>query len=148
LANRLTEDPRFNVLVIEAGPTFVDFSLINPNTQRKDYSNIGIIDSIVPGHQGRLSRSRVDWNFTTVPQKALGGRSMALERGHVLRGSSSVNKMVYTRGPASDYDSFAQITGDPGWSRNNLQKYIRQVVVFFTPALTLAHSETPPAREV
>jgi len=32
-----------------------------------------------------------DWNYTTVPQHGLGGRSVAFPRGRVLGGSSSVS---------------------------------------------------------
>ncbi len=35
--------------------------------------------------------------------------------------------MVYTRGPTSDFDRFAKVTGDPGWSWSNIQKYIKKV---------------------
>lgn len=36
--------------------------------------------------------------------------------------------MVYTRGSSSDYDRFAEVTGDPGWSWNALQPYVKKVL--------------------
>ncbi|KAF4610341.1 hypothetical protein D9613_010632 [Agrocybe pediades] len=54
-------------------------------------------------------------------------------RGHLLGGSSSVNGMVYTRGSSSDYDRFARVTGEPGWSWNALQPYIRKHEGFVPP---------------
>lgn len=35
--------------------------------------------------------------------------------------------MFYTRGSSDDYDRFARVTGDPGWSWDNIQPYIRKV---------------------
>ncbi|KAF5326766.1 hypothetical protein D9619_004475 [Psilocybe cf. subviscida] len=116
LANRLTENPSFQVLVIEAGP-----------------NNEGVLNSIVPGFAFNLGNSAFDWNFTTVPQNGVNGRTIMFERGHGLGGSSSVNGMVYTRGSSSDYDRFAQVTGDPGWSWNALQPYVKKHEGFTVP---------------
>jgi len=35
--------------------------------------------------------------------------------------------MFYTRGPADDFDRYALVTGDSGWSWKNLLKYIKKV---------------------
>ncbi|TFK31625.1 pyranose dehydrogenase [Crucibulum laeve] len=107
IANRLTENPKFRVLLIEAGP-----------------SNEGVLSSIVPGLALQLAASPYDWNFTTTPQKGLNGRTVSLPRGYILGGSSSINGMVYTRGSSSDFNRFAAVTGDQGWSWNSLQPYI------------------------
>ncbi|KAF9447311.1 GMC oxidoreductase [Macrolepiota fuliginosa MF-IS2] len=117
LASRLTENPKFNVLVIEAGPT-----------------NEGVEESIIPGLASRTALSRYDWNFTTVPQQGLNGRSFTYKRGHLLGGSSSVNGMIYTRGPASDYDRLASVSGDGGWSWENIQSYLRKNEKLESPA--------------
>ncbi|KAF9445784.1 GMC oxidoreductase [Macrolepiota fuliginosa MF-IS2] len=118
LASRLTENPKFNVLVIEAGPT-----------------NENATESIVPGlGLAHLAMSRFDWNFTTVPQKGLNNRAVTLQRGFILGGTSSVNGMVYSRGPSSDYDRFARVTGDSGWSWDALQKYIKKNEKFELPS--------------
>ncbi|KDQ32953.1 hypothetical protein PLEOSDRAFT_1032666 [Pleurotus ostreatus PC15] len=110
VANRLTEDPRFSVLVLEAGP-----------------SNVGVLDSEVPGFYGNLfSPGPYNWNYTTVPQEGLNGKSMGYIRGFMLGGTSSLNAMFYTRGPADDFDKFAKVTGDQGWSWNNVQPFIRK----------------------
>ncbi|KAJ3564743.1 hypothetical protein NP233_g8093 [Leucocoprinus birnbaumii] len=116
LANRLTENSKFNVLVIEAGPT-----------------NEGVMDSIVPGLEAGTARSRVDWNFTVTPQKGLNERSFNYQRGHMLGGSSSVNAMFYTRGSSSDFDRYAKVTGDAGWGWDQLQRYIRKSERFENP---------------
>ncbi|KAJ3573404.1 hypothetical protein NP233_g2446 [Leucocoprinus birnbaumii] len=117
IASRLTEVSKFNVLVIEAGPT-----------------NEDVQASIIPGLYPQLPLSQYDWNFTTVPQTGLNGRSLNYERGHILGGSSSVNAMIYTRGSSSDWDRVARVTGDHGWSWEQIQPYIRRNERFENPA--------------
>ncbi|KIJ42090.1 GMC oxidoreductase [Sphaerobolus stellatus SS14] len=110
LANRLSENSSVSVLVLEAGP-----------------SNEGVQDSIVPFLlRPLLDNSPYNWNFTTVPQVGLNGRQIPYVRGHILGGSSSVNFMVYSRGSAEDYDRYANFTGDPGFSWDNMQPYFRK----------------------
>ncbi|KAF9497521.1 aryl-alcohol oxidase [Pleurotus eryngii] len=104
VANRLTEDPRFSVLVLEAGPLWQ-----------------------FPGfHCNLFSPGPYNWNYITVPQERLNGTSMGYIRGFMLGGTSSLNAMFYTRGPADDFDKFAKVTGDQGWSWNNVQSFIRK----------------------
>ncbi|KAF9447689.1 GMC oxidoreductase [Macrolepiota fuliginosa MF-IS2] len=98
------------IIVGEAGPT-----------------NEGATDSIVPWLEGNLAQSRFDWNFTTVSQRGLNGRSIAYQRGHMLGGSSSVSS-------SSDFGRFARVTRDPGWSWNSLQPYIKRHEKFENPA--------------
>src|SRR5580692_5137362 len=43
--------------------------------------------------------------------------------------------MVWTRGPASDFDRLAQISGDPGWSWQSLLPMWKEV--FFTLSASL-----------
>lgn len=69
----------------------------------------------------------VDWNYTTVPHVGLNGRTAAYPRGFVLGGSSSVNYLVYTRGSRDDFDRYAKVSGDPGWSWNALKPYVAKV---------------------
>ncbi|KAJ7761112.1 aryl-alcohol oxidase precursor [Mycena metata] len=117
VANRLTENPKTSVLVLEAGG-----------------SNAGILDIIVPFFCPLATPDTPeDWNYTTVPQAGLNGRSIAYPRGHVLGGSSSVNYMVYTRGAKEDFDRFANITGDAGWSWDQLSPYFKKNEHFNQP---------------
>ncbi|KAF9061419.1 aryl-alcohol-oxidase from pleurotus Eryingii [Rhodocollybia butyracea] len=117
IANRLTEDPDVHVLLIEAGG-----------------SNEGVLDSAIPGLMSFLTPSPWDWNFTSTPQSALNNRTLAVARGFILGGSTGINQMVYTRGTSEDWDSWAAITDDEGWSWNNVQKYIRRNERFTAPA--------------
>ncbi|KAG6916145.1 hypothetical protein DXG01_008296 [Tephrocybe rancida] len=102
VANRLTENPNFKVLLIEAGQS------ATPNTP-------------------------YDWNYTTVAQPGLGGRSIPYPRGHILGGSSSVNYMIYTRGSQDDFDRYASVTRDQGWSWKSMQQYFRKNERFTPP---------------
>ncbi|KAL1642353.1 hypothetical protein SLS58_005427 [Diplodia intermedia] len=47
-----------------------------------------------------------------------------IPRGKVLGGSSGINYMMYVRGSERDYDDWAALSGDPGWSFANMRQYI------------------------
>ncbi|KAF8994720.1 aryl-alcohol oxidase [Cyathus striatus] len=117
IANRLSENPNFRVLVLEAGP-----------------SNEGALNIEMPGGFGSLSNSAYDWNFTTVPQAGLNGRTFPYARGHVLGGTSAINAMMYTRGSADDYNRWAEVTGDDGWSWKKMLPFILRNERFTSPA--------------
>ena len=55
----------------------------------------------------------------------MGGRTVAVPQGRVLGGSSSVNGMVYNRGQAADFDSWAQM-GNRGWGFEDLLPYFKR----------------------
>ncbi|KAJ7497617.1 alcohol oxidase [Mycena latifolia] len=118
MANRLSENPDYSVLVLEAGG-----------------SNEDVLNIIVPWFALRsVPNTPQDWNYTTTPQVNLNGRVLSYPRGFVLGGSSSVNDMVYTRGSKDDFDRFAQVTGDDGWSWDSLIPYMRKSERFSPPA--------------
>ncbi|KAJ6534192.1 aryl-alcohol oxidase [Mycena capillaripes] len=118
VANRLSENPNHSVLVLEAGG-----------------SNANVLDIIVPFFAPRATPNTLqDWNYTTTRQAALNSRSIAYPRGFVLGGSSSVNYMTYTRGSKEDYDRWATVTGDSGWSWNKLVPYMRKNERFLPPS--------------
>ncbi|KAG6919213.1 hypothetical protein DXG01_008005 [Tephrocybe rancida] len=64
----------------------------------------------------------------------LGGRSMGYPQGHILGGTSSMNGLAYTRGSSDDYDRYAKLTKDNGWSWNEIQKYLRKNEKWTEPA--------------
>ncbi len=99
LANRLTRDKDATVLLVEAGG-------------RDDYVWI----HIPVGYLHCIGNPRTDWLYRTEADSGLGGRSLIYPRGKVLGGSSSINGMIYMRGQAGDYDRWAELTGDPSWS--------------------------------
>lgn len=101
LAARLAEDPDVSVLLLEAGPPDV-----NPNI----HVPLGLL---------RLTRTEIDWDYHSAPEPRCNGRRMALPRGKVFGGSSSINAMIYIRGNPLDYDGWEV----PGWSWQELFPY-------------------------
>ncbi|SAL41104.1 GMC oxidoreductase [Caballeronia arvi] len=99
LANRLTEDPNVNVLLLEAGG-------------KDDYHWI----HIPVGYLYCIGNPRTDWLYKTQAEAGLDGRTLSYPRGRVLGGCSSINGMIYMRGQREDYDDWAHISGDPNWS--------------------------------
>jgi choline dehydrogenase len=67
-----------------------------------------------------------DWGFSTEPEPHLGGRVLATPRGKVLGGSSSINGMVYVRGHARDFDTWAEM-GAQGWSYADVLPYFKRM---------------------
>ena len=105
LANRLTEDPRTRVLLLEAGPRDTDFWIH------------------VPLGYGKLfTRTDINWAYQSEPEPALDGRRIFTPRGKVLGGSSSINGLVYIRGQPRDYDGW----GIAGWDFKSLLPYFRK----------------------
>ncbi|KAF8959623.1 hypothetical protein BDZ97DRAFT_1906142 [Flammula alnicola] len=118
IANRLTENPGVSVLVLEAV-----------------FQERGHFEYYIPFFCTRATPfTSVDWNYTTVPQTHLNDRVIAYPRGFVLGGSSSVNYMAYTRGSQEDYDRYARLSGDPGWSWDALIPYMRKNEIITPPA--------------
>ncbi|KAF7294288.1 Aryl-alcohol oxidase-like protein [Mycena chlorophos] len=111
VAARLSENPTFKVLVVEAG--------LSDDAEGSDVLRI-------PLFAGRASRTHFDWNYTTTPQPGLGGRAFAYPRGFVVGGCSNTNNLVYIRGPADDFDRIARVSGDAGWAWDNMKEYIQK----------------------
>ena len=67
-----------------------------------------------------------DWGFQSEPEPHLGGRRLATPRGKVIGGSSSINGMVYVRGHARDFDTWAEMGAD-GWSYADVLPYFKRM---------------------
>ncbi|KQX17606.1 MULTISPECIES: GMC family oxidoreductase [unclassified Sphingomonas] len=109
LANRLTEDGRSRVLLLEAGGEDSSWLFRMPL-----------------GFMMTAANPAYDWGYASEPDPKLGGRSLPLPRGRVLGGSSSVNGMIYMRGHASDYDGWRQM-GCSGWGYDDVLPYFRRM---------------------
>ncbi|MGZ0188397.1 MAG: GMC family oxidoreductase, partial [Alphaproteobacteria bacterium] len=72
-----------------------------------------------------LYGDRFVWPFVSEPAPGLDGRSIALPQGKVVGGSSSINGMVYNRGQAADFDTWAQM-GNRGWGFEDLLPYFKR----------------------
>jgi choline dehydrogenase len=105
LANRLSEDGRCSVCLIEAGG-------------RDSHPFIH-----VPAAVGAILREpSVQWGYWTAPQRHLNDRKLPTPRGKVLGGTGAINGMVYYRGQPEDYDEWAAL-GCMGWSFRELLPY-------------------------
>ncbi|HEX4605801.1 MAG TPA: choline dehydrogenase [Candidatus Angelobacter sp.] len=107
LANRLSEDPAINVLLLEAGG----------RDNRKEIH--------VPVAFSKLFKGPCDWTYFTEPEPQLGNRSLFWPRGKVLGGSSSINAMIYIRGHRADYDQWRD-QGNPGWDYADVLPYFKK----------------------
>jgi len=73
-----------------------------------------------------MNMSRYDWGYSSEPEAHLGGRRLACPRGKVIGGSSSINGMVYVRGHARDYDTWAEMGAD-GWGYGDVLPYFKRM---------------------
>ncbi|XP_077535018.1 putative GMC-type oxidoreductase Mb1310 [Haemaphysalis longicornis] len=110
LANRLSEDPKNRVLLLEAG---------------------GVEDSVtdVPMLASVSHHTDIDWSFVAEPQTdcafALREQKPVWTQGKVLGGSSVLNFMIYNRGNRKDYDTWAA-GGATGWSYDEVLPYFKK----------------------
>jgi len=67
-----------------------------------------------------------DWGYRSEPEQHLNNRELACPRGKVIGGSSSINGMVYVRGHARDFDTWAEMGAD-GWSYADVLPYYKRM---------------------
>ena len=108
LANRLSADPGNSVLLLEAGG--------------RDWHPL---IHVPVGFWKMVDRPSVNWCFDTEPETGTGRRRLPIPRGRVLGGSSSINAMLYVRGQARDYDTWAQL-GNRGWSYREVLPHFKR----------------------
>jgi choline dehydrogenase len=106
LANRLSEDPRTSVLLIEAGGEAGNWQ-----------SRLSF------GFAYMLNNPKFDWRFDHGPEAALHDVVKPYPRGRLLGGSSSINAMLYVRGFRRDYDEWAR-AGLDGWGWDKMEPYL------------------------
>lgn len=108
LANRLSEDGRHTVCVLESGP---------PDRHPWLHIPAGFIRV---GYHPKLT-----WGFVSEPTPDTAGRGVKAFMGRTLGGSSSINGFNYTRGIPLDYDTWAA-QGNPGWSYAAVLPYFKR----------------------
>jgi choline dehydrogenase len=108
LANRLSENPKTNLVLLEAGGEDR-----NP------------LIHIPAGYIKTMVNPAINWMFESEPEESSGNRRILFPRGKVLGGSSAINAMLYVRGQSHDYDHWAQ-KGNPGWSYQDVLPYFRK----------------------
>ena len=109
LANKLSDNDKNSVLLIEAGGKDTNLFIHMPS----GYSQI------VP------KSNKQNYGFETEPEINTSGRKLYWPRGRGWGGSSSINAMIYTRGHSSDYDHWRQL-GNPGWSYDDVLPYFKR----------------------
>ncbi len=112
LADRLTEDGRSSVLLLEYG-----------GSDRSIFIQMPAALSIP------MNSRTYNWGYQSEPEPHLGGRRIACPRGKVLGGSSSINGMVYARGHPLDFERWEQ-EGAKGWGYPNVLPYFRRAESF------------------
>ncbi len=112
LANRLSEDPTNDVLVLEAG--------------RPDYKWDVFIH--MPAALTYPIGSRFyDWKYESEPEPHMGGRRIYHARGKVLGGSSSINGMIFQRGNPLDFERWAADPGMESWDYAHCLPYFKRM---------------------
>jgi choline dehydrogenase len=139
LANRLTANPKNNVLVLEAG---------GPDS--------GFWIPIPAGFSKLLTNAKYNWRFQTEPEENVYNRTIVVPRGKGLGGSTLINGMIFVRGQSQDYDLWAQM-GATGWSFQDVLPYFKKLEAFADgeselrggkgPIYIVRVSERPPISE-
>ncbi|WP_395690041.1 GMC family oxidoreductase N-terminal domain-containing protein, partial [Aestuariivirga sp.] len=108
MANRLSEDQRTTVCVLEFGG-----------------SDRGPLIQMPSALSYPMNMGLYNWGFESEPEPGLGGRRLATPRGKVVGGSSSINGMVYVRGHARDFDHWEEM-GAKGWGFRHVLPYFKR----------------------
>ncbi|KAI5639838.1 GMC oxidoreductase domain-containing protein [Phthorimaea operculella] len=109
VASRLSENPQWKILLVEAGQ--------NPP-----------LASVVPSLFYTLVGSEYDWKYPAYFEKGTGCAHTdclgTVARGKVLGGSSAINYQIYSRGVPADYDEWETVA--PGWSWKDVLPYFKK----------------------
>ncbi len=108
VASRLSEDAAVSVCLLEAGG-----------------EGRSVLIRAPLAFAFAMPRGVHSWHYQTVPQAGFGGRRGFQPRGKALGGSSTINAMIYSRGPRSDYDAWAAL-GNPGWGYDDVLPYFKR----------------------
>ena len=108
VANRLSADPRNKVLLLEAGRASHPWS------------------SIPIGMARLIANPAANWLYSSEPEASTNGRRLPVPRGKLLGGSSAINGMVFVRGQAQDFDTWAQM-GNRGWSYAEVLPFFKRM---------------------
>jgi len=108
LANRLSENGRHSVLLLEAGARSHHYSFLP--------ASFGLL----------IQNPAANWCYTSQPEANTAHREIPVPRGKLLGGSSAINGLVYVRGQPLDYDIWAQ-RGNRGWSYDDVLPYFQRL---------------------
>ena len=108
VAARLSENAGQSVCVLEAGPP--------------DHN---IFIHVPAGYIKTLFNPKYTWPFKSEPVPGAHDRVIALTQGRTRGGASSINGLIYNRGQATDFNSWAQ-AGNRGWGYADVLPYFRR----------------------
>jgi len=108
IANRLSENSKNSVLLIEAGRGEHPFAQMP--------MSFGLF----------INKAGVNWRYRSAPEEGTANRNIPIPRGKMLGGSSSINGLVYVRGQSLDYDTWSQY-GNKGWSWEEISKVFKKI---------------------
>ncbi|KAJ5193703.1 hypothetical protein N7491_001034 [Penicillium cf. griseofulvum] len=130
VANRLTENPKVSVAVIEAGTWAEDV--------------VGNL-SAVPGYAGKYLLKSVnsiptgiDWGFVTTPQAGINDLVVRYPRGKVegsankkqIGGSTNLNAMAWGESSRGAFSKWADEVGDKSFTYESIAQYYKKPVRF------------------
>ncbi|KAI0469868.1 GMC oxidoreductase [Xylariaceae sp. FL0804] len=115
LANRLTENPKLQVVVIETG----EDRGADPHT-------------LTPGAWPLLSNSPANWTFRTIPQKNL-NRDIKIPQGKALGGSSAINSFLFTSTSKATVEGWKKL-GNEGWDYAAYEKALGKTFTLHKPS--------------
>ncbi|KAK7032149.1 hypothetical protein VNI00_013323 [Paramarasmius palmivorus] len=132
VAARLTEDESVSVAVIEAG-----------------WNWEGVEAIYIPGLYGTIGVSTfaatINWLYPTVPQAHGNNRTLTINAGKALGGSSTINAMIFAnillssthpRALKDQYDTWGALNNDTSWTWDSLLPFFRKSENFTTPTNT------------
>ena len=112
LANRLTEDPSTQVLVLEAG--------------RPDYP-FDVYVHMPAALTFPIGNPLYDWMYASQPEPYMNNRRVNHGRGKILGGSRSINGMIFQRGNPLDYERWATDPGMQTWGYAHCLPYFKKM---------------------
>jgi choline dehydrogenase len=105
LANRLSDNGRHRVLLLEAGS-----------------SSNHLRSNIPAGMRSVVRRANMNWFYFAEPDPSANDRKILWNSGKALGGGSAINGMVYIRGARRDFDQMAN-DGCTGWGWDDVMPY-------------------------
>lgn len=108
LANRLSENPRISVVLLESGPCDEGWKVQMP----------------IAAMDGLWQSEYLNWSSWSEPEPFLNHRRIYCPHGKVLGGSSTINAMVHARGNRHQFDDWAR-NGCTGWSFDEVLPFFK-----------------------
>ncbi len=120
--------PDTSILLVEAGKDEADFELAR-----------------FAKYMSSVRGSAIDYGYDTVPQRHLDGKPKKAWAGRALSGGGAINVGAWMRGPATDFDYWAEELNDDTWTFENLLPYFCRSETFHSTSAdpTLHGSKGP-----